>query len=73
MLSAMHHEEDTQDIDVNMDTKDTTGALGTFPSQLPVAPIQESQDKGEDYGLERLQCGRLKEGRHSTINQTEAP
>lgn len=47
-----------------------TEALGTFLPLLAEAPIQQSQDKADENGLDRLQYGWLEEGRDITrINQ----
>lgn len=48
---------------------DSTGALCTFLPHLAEAPIQQSQDKADENGLDRLQYGWLEEGRDiTTIN-----
>lgn len=45
---------------------DSTGALCTFLPHLAEAPIQQSQDKADENGLDRLQYGWLEEGRDIT-------
>lgn len=45
---------------------DWTGALCTFLPHLAEAPIQQSQDKADENGLDRLQYGWLEEGRDIT-------
>lgn len=40
---------------VGLGVKDRTGSLCTFLPKLAEAPVQQSQDKADDYGQGRLQ------------------